>query len=306
MYGVIDIGSNTIRLMIYTIEDNQIKPLLNKKAAVGLAGYISKHNRLKKDGIQRAVEVLCEFREIIDLINIKEVFPFATASLRNIENTEEALSVIRERCGFDVRVLSGTEEAVFDYYGAICSVEMNNGLLVDIGGGSTELVFYANKEIVSTASLAIGSLNLYSRFVSNIIPTQLEIDQIDKEVLQQLQTIHLPDYPFLFQPICGVGGTARAVRKLLQDIKLLDAKEVEYKSQKLEKVVASLRKDPQKITKQLLKTEPERIHTFFPGVIILSGIANYYGSDSIVTSNYGVREGYLYYRLEERGELHGS
>lgn len=103
----------------YKIENNQIKSLLNKKSPAGLAGYINKDRCLKKSGIRKAVAVLSEFREILDHMTIQEVFPFATASLRNINNAPEVLEAIRENCGFEVRILSGEEEAIFDYYGAL-------------------------------------------------------------------------------------------------------------------------------------------------------------------------------------------
>ena len=303
LYGVIDIGSNTIRLMVYKVEHGSIRPLLNKKSVAGLAGYVGKSGRLKKAGIQKAISVLQEFREILDHIDVEEVFPFATASLRNIENTDEVLSAIRAESGFSVRVLSGTEEAVFDYYGAIHSVDLENGLLVDIGGGSTELVFYQEREVVSTASLPIGSLNLYNRFVAGILPTGRESAQIASETLRQLQTVHLPAYPISFQSLCGVGGTARTIRKLLENQKALSREEAAYPCEALGVLLRQLTKDTQGTAKQVLKIEPERIHTLFPGVIILNTVASYYGSRSVVTSKYGVREGYLYYLLEDRGLL---
>ena len=152
MYAVIDIGSNTIRLVLYKIENNQIKSLLNKKSPAGLAGYINKDRCLKKSGIRKAVAVLSEFKEILDHMTIQEVFPFATASLRNINNAPEVLEAIRENCGFEVRILSGEEEAIFDYYGALQAMEMDKGLLTDIGGGSTEIVRLENGKIVCKKS----------------------------------------------------------------------------------------------------------------------------------------------------------
>ena len=160
MYAIIDIGSNTIRLVLYKIENNQIKSLLNKKSPAGLAGYINKDRCLKKSGIRKAVAVLSEFREILDHMTIQEVFPFATASLRNINNAPEVLEAIRENCGFEVRILSGEEEAIFDYYGALQAMEIDKGLLTDIGGGSTELVFYQDHTIQRATSLPVSYTHL--------------------------------------------------------------------------------------------------------------------------------------------------
>ena len=84
------------------------------------------------------------------------------------------LQAIQEASGFSVRVLSGQEEATFDYYGAIQSAPPDSGLLADVGGGSTELVQFRDREVICADSIAIGSLNLYNRFVAGILPTRAE------------------------------------------------------------------------------------------------------------------------------------
>ena len=97
LYGVIDIGSNTIRLMIYRVDNGAIRPVLNNKFAAGLAGYITPKGKMSKDGIRKAVEVLTELRTVTEQITLDGVFPFGTAALRNITNTQEVLDAIR-RC----------------------------------------------------------------------------------------------------------------------------------------------------------------------------------------------------------------
>ena len=145
LYGVIDIGSNTIRLMIYRVDNGAIHPVLNNKFAAGLAGYITAKGKMSKEGIRKAVEVLTELRTVTEQITLDGVFPFGTAALRNITNTQEVLDAIRAESGFAVRVLSGEEEAEFDYYGALQSTPLDGGLLVDVGGGSTELVYFTKR-----------------------------------------------------------------------------------------------------------------------------------------------------------------
>lgn len=304
MYGVIDIGSNTIRLVIYKIENNKIVPMLNKKNAAGLAGYIDKNHNLKREGIDRAISALKECEELLHNINVKEIFPFATASLRNIENSAEVLKELKEKTSFNIEILSGEQEALFDYYGAVQSLEMNSGLMVDIGGGSTELVFYKNKDVEVTTSLKIGSLNLYDKFVKDIIPTKKEIVSIEKEVKKHLDTINLKDGTLSCQQICGVGGTARAVSKVI--LGKNKNNQSKYEISDLEKLMTLAVSEPKKMTEQILKSSPDRIHTFVTGLTVLSTIAEHYKSQTFVTSEYGVREGYLHYILVERGVLIGN
>lgn len=126
------------------------------------------------------MEVLQRFQAILDSVHPKRVYVFATASLRNIINTQEVLEEIRRICGLEVRVLTGQEEAIFDYFGALRTLNGPDGLLVDIGGGSTELVLFHDRQVTSACSLPMGSLNMYTRFVRDIIPTADELRDISR------------------------------------------------------------------------------------------------------------------------------
>lgn len=301
MYGVIDIGSNTIRLVIYKVESNKIIPMINKKCSVGLAGYINKKNCLKKKGIDKAIKALLVFKEILGYISVKEVFPFATASLRNISNSKAVLEEIKEKTGFEVTLLSGEEEAILDYYGVLQSIGIESGLMVDIGGGSTELVFFKDREVVVKKSLPIGSLNLYIKFVKNLIPTKKEIKDIENYVKERLTEIKLPTDDIVFEPICAVGGTARAAQKLLEDMDLIDSEE--YCCTLLSDILETLKNDTSNYYENLLKSSADRIHTFAPGLIVLKTISEFYGSQSVITSKYGVREGFLQNVLQRQGVM---
>lgn len=302
MYGVIDIGSNTMRLVIYQVKNNKIIPMISKKYSAGLAGYVDKNNCLKESGIHKALYVLLEFKELLQYIHVEEVFPFATASLRNIENSMEVLEILNEKTGFQIEILSGQEEALYDYFGAIQTLNMNSGIMVDIGGGSTELVFFKNKEVSFTHSLPIGSLNLYSKYVTDIIPTKKEMIQIEKEVLKQLDDMNFVDLSKEFNHIYGVGGTARAVTKMVNRKKKEESNS--YSVFELEKIITKVSDEPKKVVDAILKTCPDRIHTFLTGLITLDVIAKVYESEEIITSHYGVREGYIHDILKKKGVLY--
>lgn len=303
LYGIIDIGSNTIRLVIYKVEDRKIIPIFNKKASVGLASYIDSDNNLSREGQERAVSTLKEFDEMIGLIKVDEVFMFATAPLRNINNSTDALKYINDHIVFSIKILTGREEATFDYYGAIQSVETTNGLMVDIGGGSTELVYYKDGEIIESQSIPVGSLLLYTRFVDDLIPTQSEIAKIQELIQGYLHRIRLPHDDLSHDLICAVGGSARALRKFMKNKASFNREHQTYPTNELELMLDIAKNDPKRLMKSIISVCPDRIHTFTIGLTIMNEIAKFYESKAIVTSDYGVREGYLYHLLEERGEL---
>lgn len=300
MWGVIDIGSNTLRLAVYLLEGGQLQPMLNKKYFAGLAGYVEEDGRMSSAGIRRAVEILRSLKRLAASIGLTELFPFATASLRNISNTEEVLEAIREECGLTVRVLSGQEEAIFDYHGAVRSVNLDRGLLVDVGGGSTELVFYRDRETVVAESIPVGSLNLFQKYVSGLLPEKRELKKIRRDIMERLAHIPLAE-GLSFETVCGVGGSARGTQNLINSLNGWPEPTSRYACERLKEVTDLLGSDPKRLSRQILKIAPERIHTLLPGIAVLRAVTDCYGSRTVLTSRYGVREGYLFHILEERG-----
>lgn len=300
MYSVIDIGSNTIRLVVYRVDDGGITAILNNKYTAGLAAYVDKRGEMSKEGIDRLVNVMGKFRDAVDLLPDCEVFPFATASLRNITNREEVIERVREATGFDIRVLSGYEEAMLDYRGAVRSMPGEEGLLVDVGGGSTELVFFKAGRAAAARSVPLGSLSLFNKCVSGITPTAGELAAMKAEARKALSDA-LPDAQgYSAQPMCGVGGTARGALALYRGM-VGEPPEEGYETQFFSKVLRQAQDNPKKLTRRILKIAPERIHTILPGITLLSAAAELYGSRTVVTSKYGVREGYMLSVLESRG-----
>lgn len=116
--AIIDIGSNSIRLTLYETQQQSFKILFREKIMAGLAGYVE-DGRLSAEGIECACAGLLTFRGILQTLQIDSVRVFATASLRNISNTQQALSVIRAATGYAVEVISGEDEALYGYTGAM-------------------------------------------------------------------------------------------------------------------------------------------------------------------------------------------
>ena len=168
--GIVDLGSNTIRLSIYHCDQGQFRLLLHKKTMAGLAGYV-REGILSDSGILVACRTLAAYRALLDNFNVTHMHVFATASLRNIFNTAEAVETIRDVTGIQVEVLSGEEEAALSFRGAVLPGGVSTGVLADIGGGSFELVGYEDMAITLACSLPVGSLSLYTRFTEGLFPT---------------------------------------------------------------------------------------------------------------------------------------
>lgn len=299
MLAVIDIGSNTIRLVIYSNDGESPESMLNKKYAVGLAGYVDKSNHIRPEGVEILLNVLSDIRRILDYIKPELVLPFGTAALRNSANGGEIVSLIEKQCGLKVRILTGEEEAVFDYYGASEDGLGENGILADVGGGSTEITFFEKDKIVFADSFPLGSLNLYKTYVGGLIPSPDEMRKIKKSVTGYLKNFSFPYEDIPDMPVYCVGGTARAALKLIREYDPDKKKSREYDRGQLKDILSYVRDKPNVLLQSILRTSPDRVHTVVPGMLVFQAIAKYYNAKRLITSRFGVREGYLAYCLKE-------
>jgi exopolyphosphatase/guanosine-5'-triphosphate,3'-diphosphate pyrophosphatase len=227
------------------------------------------------------------------------VFVFATASLRNIKNTSDAVRIIEEQSGFNIHVLSGEEEATYDYFGATLKIPLSDGILVDIGGGSTELVFFRNGKIEKVLSMPIGSLNLCAKYVSNLMPDKNEMKNIKKVVHDELKKIEAVELISEARIICGIGGTVRATCKLSNNIFELPSSNRQLDVKNIKSILNIYKDNKKEFLLKILQVAPDRLHTIIPGMVVLKTIAKFYNCEFITVSQYGVREGYLYQMLNK-------
>ena len=295
--GIVDVGSNTIRLSIYHWEGQKFKLLMNKKEMAGLAGYI-KNGLLSDSGILVACRVLAGFKALLRNFDIADLYVFGTASLRNIVNTEEALETIEAVTGIKVEVLSGADEAAFSFLGAtVGGGAPGSGMLADVGGGSTELVAYQDGAITSGCSLPMGSLSLFTKHVSGLFPTKEERKAIRSDVREELEKAKTAG--LRCSHLTGVGGTFRAAAKLCNDLSGADPDNRIIPAGEIHAPDKGLKKGDQDTLRQILRSVPDRVHTILPGLAILTAILDAYEVSTVSVSACGVREGYLLRRVME-------
>jgi exopolyphosphatase/guanosine-5'-triphosphate,3'-diphosphate pyrophosphatase len=302
LYGIIDIGSNTVRLAIYEIEGQNLTLLTKRKHTAGLAAHI-RDNMMEREGIDKTVGILKEYRSFLDLMRIDAVVCFATAALRNIANSRDVLREIEARSGLSVRLISGEEEASYAFVGLIHETSEQDGLIMDVGGASTELIFFKSREIVFKTSLPIGSLNTYCGFVKNLLPTEGECVAIERAVDIALREVDLPAVPV--GRICGVGGTFKGALALYNAFFDRDEGNRTMLISSVEKMCRHFRSDggySQRDAVVLLKSVQERLHTLFPGLAVALSVIRRFGSESIVYVDSGVREGYIRKEIMKFGD----
>lgn len=294
-HAIVDIGSNTIRLIIFDINENKknFKKVLNKKYTAGLITYVH-DGELSGKGIKKLIKTLSSIKNIVIELNVDTFSPFATASLRNLENTEEVLEEVKKDLDIDIDVLEQVEEAFLGNVGIRSEIKVDSGISVDIGGASTEVVYFEEDGPREYINLKTGSLLLFGENVSRILPKKSEIRAIEKSVIRELNSSHFSSKE---NRLIGIGGTIRTTGKVIAD--LWNENEKKFTLKDIYKLLNLIKDRNTETIRSIIRTNPARIHTLIPGIIILKILMEKLGIDEIEVSDNGLREGYLIYKVLE-------
>lgn len=298
IYAVIDIGSNTIRLSVYKVIGDEVKNLFNEKSSASLASFIEK-GMMNEHGIQKLINTLKEFKNLIsNFEDISKTYAIATASIRNSCNRREIIERVRTEVGIDIELISGEEEAKLSFLGS--GIDSQSGILTDIGGGSSEIVVFEQGKVVKTSSLNIGSLVAFDNFARGLFITKDEKKLLEDDIKLMIASNNLNRVQH--DLVCAVGGSARACLKLYNEYYDKEAGNVIITMDGLKNLINTLiNMENTAKMKLILKVKADRIHTLIPGMIILYRIAKYFYADIIRVSMTGIREGFVYNKILERG-----
>lgn len=292
LYGITDIGSNTIRFKVYQYKNNKIKPLISKKKTAGLISY-RENGKLNDEGIEVLLSTLKKFKKYMHSLDVEKTCYFATASLRNIENSEEVKEIIKSNLNIDIIILSSEKEAELSFKSvAHDDLDKNEGVLIDVGGGSSEITIFENKNIIAETSLPIGSLYCYDKYVSLMLPTPEENEEIRERVKLELEKSGIKQYTKDY--LYGVGGTVRTIKKLLEHLDIKKDKSNTIPINLLNSLLNELKENNKECYRKILRIKPDRIHTIVPGIVIVKTIAEFFNIKYLHISQDSLREGVLY------------
>lgn len=204
--GVIDIGSNSVRLVVYDGAVRAATPIFNEKVLAGLGKSIASTGRLGPESVEKALEALRRFRAIARILKVKNLRVLATAAVRDAEDGPAFIQRAERAAGARVEVLSGEKEARFAAYGIRMGFMGADGLAGDLGGGSLEVIDISKERLADAATLPLGGLRLIDQ-TGDRIDRALEI--VDEAVAQIGWLANGRARPFY-----AVGGTWRALAKL--------------------------------------------------------------------------------------------
>ncbi|WP_141504086.1 Ppx/GppA phosphatase family protein [Paenibacillus luteus] len=270
--GIIDIGSNSVRLVVYERTANGAHRVADSsKRPARLSERIDENGCLPGTAIDELIDTLTHFTMICTHNHTTSIRAVATAAVRNANNRPEILNRIKTETGLSIELLSGEDEASYGFLGMINSLQIRDGLLIDIGGGSTELSLFRNRAIVRTVSFPFGCVSLNKRFVAKGTLQDDDLKALETFVAEAVRhESWIGDTPGL--PLVGVGGTVRALGKMHQAAYRYPFPQTHnypVTGEQVDELFHQMRKLPLDKRRKLPGLSKDRADVVLPGVAIL-------------------------------------
>ncbi|MBQ3597505.1 MAG: Ppx/GppA family phosphatase [Clostridia bacterium] len=218
--AIIDLGSNTARLLIVDVTDNGHFYIVDQlKEAPRLGEGMERDGFLKPDRIHETINTLKMFRKLCDVNGIERITAVATAAVRRAKNQRSFLDEVSATCGIKLRVLSAEEEALLVYRGIINTMDIPKGIILEIGGGSTKIVYYNRRNLLNYETLPFGAITLTELFANDGLTPVEQAEKIEQFITEQLKNIEwLSTVDPEAQLICS-GGSFRNLCRMTKIMK---------------------------------------------------------------------------------------
>jgi len=290
----IDIGSNTVLLLIAEVSGSQIIPILNEYRIPRISSGLTNSGFISDESIERLFEILTEYKTIIDEYKCEKIIVNGTQALRVAKNAEQIKEEIKQRFNFDLNIIPGETEALYSFKGALSTfIDNNNYVMIDIGGASTEVVYGNCKEIFFRKSFPIGVVTCKEEFLKSNPPTKNEMKSFEEElgnIFRELSQIEFDNFS-----IIAVAGTPTTLSALKLGV-------TEYSETKIEKTILTkidleyFVSEFNKITYEEIKNKFSPIITgredvILSGTIILIYLMKMLNKNELFVSGRGLRYG---------------
>ncbi|MBX7153164.1 Ppx/GppA family phosphatase [bacterium] len=303
-YASIDIGTNTVLLLIAEICEGKMMTLHEEQRIIRLGKNVDANRRIGPEGFDKCSNVLAEYKSIAESMDVQHIFACGTSALRDASNREEFLTTMKQRTDIDILVISGEQEALFTFQGGCLAVPDFKGsiLLIDIGGGSTEYILGNQHTIDHSVSLNIGAVRLTERFCKHD-PVQPNEETALRNAARQLFDSELGRFRLSTETkFVGVAGTITTLAAMMQELERYEPSKINGYEITLESLIRLNQRLlilTNEERRQLKGLEPERADVILAGSWILEESMKLFGLSSVIVSNYGLRYGILQHFSKE-------
>lgn len=299
--AAIDVGSNSVRVAIVAADgQGQLEVLEEASATPKLIRDVQRDGRLSAESINNVVEILRDFQNVARGADADPLVAVATSAVRDASNGKVLVERLRVDLGIDLRIVDGAEEAHLAFLGAVHSLPVEHGLVIDIGGGSMEVMQFAGRVAGRSWTLPLGAVRLTSQFLSSDQASQPELRALRDHLAQQISSAGV--HPLAAGgALVGTGGTIRNIAKM-------DRSRHRYPIARLHGYAIS--RDGVRGVADLVRTRTlaerrgiaglneDRADSIVAGALVLQALVDVTRAESLIVSGQGLREGIA---LEARG-----
>jgi len=299
-----DVGSNTVLMLVVECgADKNPHVLADMSRITRLGRGVDASGHLDPESAVRTLDTIAEFADNAHALAVEKIVGVATAALRDASDGANFLASVRQRAGVTLEIITGQTEAQLSYLSTLKGLRLSPAdklLIVDIGGGSTELIRAEPDRTLEVVSLQLGSVRLTERVIHHDPPPASEAEilraTVDK-ALRQLGWHYRPDR------MVGIAGTVTTLCAIALGLERYSPESVhgyQLRAGEVSRLTELLGSMPLERRKQLPGMEPGRADVLFAGGVILERVMNYFGCGDVIVSDQGVRWGLMWREVERQ------
>jgi exopolyphosphatase/guanosine-5'-triphosphate,3'-diphosphate pyrophosphatase len=311
-FASIDIGTNTVILLIarYESSSNKIIPIKNEYRIPRIGKGLTHGDKLLNEKILLLKKILTHFKKLADDYDCEKIFIAATQSFRTAINSREVIQSIKDELNLEIEIISGEDEAEFSFIGSIMELNSNStALVIDIGGGSTEIFIGQKEKLLFRNSFKFGVVSLQEKFAlsaQNIISKDslMKINDYLANELNELK--HIPRAPYITIAVAGTATTLASIKLGISTFKESNIDGIKITITELNSIVEKLSVLSYfEVLQKFGKIVEGREDLILIGSLILLNICKLLEIDEIIVSTKGLRYGYAIHKLKAK-DLHSS
>lgn len=298
-YAAIDVGSNSVLLLVADVDgEGRLTPVAEGSRITRLSERYYLANRLVRSARERTAEVIAEFARVARRSGAEVIAAVGTSVLREAANGADFRSQVRQDCGLPIEVITGEQEAELAYMGNLHDRRLpptdGERVVLDVGGGSTELVRGLGATITSRASYQLGAVRLTELYLKGDPPGVQECDACNGRIEEGLAEVE----PLAFGSLLlGSGGTLYNLASVARAAGMIGPGELhgtQLRHARVAELVDLFLSLPVKFRKRITGLEPERADVILAGALILHQLMARLSAPSIIVTANGVRHGCIY------------
>ncbi len=296
--AIIDLGSNSARLVLVNVLDGGYFVVFDElKETVRLGQDMDWDGFIKPQRIAQTIKTLTMFRRLCDANHVDKIFAYATAAVRRAKNQKSFLDEVAMTCGIKIKVLSVEEQAMLVYQGVINSMDIPKGLIMEMGGGSTNLIYYNRRNLIHYETLPFGAVTLTDLFKADVSNPQERAQKIEDFISDQLEKVTWLDSVEPDTSFVGVGGSFRnlgRISRMITKYPFNMTHNYELNVSDFENIYNTIRKLDLNSTMKIKGLSSGRADIFPSALAVMKAVLKRFEFQKITISGCGLREGAMF------------